>query len=195
MAAEVTIQLRNPPPEAELWQLVLTDWDITVAIHQIGGLALVDVAEPITFEIPSEVQFPLRIVSLQISKWNEAGTALIVLYEIQSFHPYLWDFDKMEWSDIPDPSYREIFILDLGSYYFDVAAEALYETIPALSLWPLAIIGGLGVLGIGATIVYATTRGEHNPGIVPVAAAAITTLRLEEEKRRKEEAKRRGLRW
>jgi len=123
MANEITIQLKNPPSEATMWQLVLCDWDITVAIHQIDGLALLDVAEPITFEIPSGVQFPLRIVSLQVSKWNEDKTALIVLYEIQSFRPYQWDFDKMEWSDIPDPTYKEVFIPEYGSYYYNVAAE------------------------------------------------------------------------
>ncbi|MBU1067294.1 hypothetical protein KKE60_05875 [Patescibacteria group bacterium] len=119
----VVVALWNPPSEAEVWQLVLTDWDVTVAIHQIGGLALLDVAEPITFEIPNGVQFPLRVVSLQVSKWNEARTALIVLYEMQSFRPYLWDFDAFDWSDIPDPSYREAFIPDYGSYYFNVAKE------------------------------------------------------------------------
>ena len=119
----IVIGLWNPPSGATMWQLVLCDWDITVAIHQIGGLATLDVSEPIAFEIPSGVQFPLRIVSLQISKWNEARTALIVLYEMQSFRPYLWDFDENEWSDMPDPSYREAFIPSLGSYYYNVAKE------------------------------------------------------------------------
>ena len=120
----VTITLKNPPDEAELWQLVLCDWDITVAIHQVGGLALVDVAEPITFEIPSRVQFPLRIVSLQVSKWNEDKTAIIVLYEMQSYHPYLWDWGKDDWGDEPDPSYREAFLNAFGHSYFDVNLEA-----------------------------------------------------------------------
>lgn len=120
---DVMIGLWDPPKEAEVWQLVLTDWDFTVPIHQLGGLALIDVAEPITFEIPSGVQFPLRVVSLQVSRWNEDRTALIVLYEIQSFRPYLWDFNEMDWSDIPDPSYREVFIPEYGSYYYNVTKE------------------------------------------------------------------------
>lgn len=119
----VVVGLWNPPKEAELWQLALTDWDVTVPIYQIGGLALLDIAELVTFEIPRGVTFPLRIVSLQVSKWNPEGTALIVLYEFQSFHPYLWDFEKMEWSDIPDPAYREVFIPDYGSYYYNVSKE------------------------------------------------------------------------
>ena len=120
----VTITLRNPPAGATVWQLVLCDWDITVAIEQVGGLALVDVAEPITFEIPSGVTFPLRVISLQASKWNEDETALIVLYEMQSFRPYLWDFDEMKWSDEPDPGYKEAFLNAFGSSYYDVQLEA-----------------------------------------------------------------------
>jgi len=160
MESEVTVQLRNPPSEAENWSLSLTDWDITIPIRFVGwnGKERLDIAEAATFEIPSGLNFHLRVLALQISKWNEARTALIVLYETQSFRPYLWDFDKGEWSDIPDPTYRELFIPDLGSYYFDVATEALYEAIPALSLLPLAIVGGLGILGIGATMAFAMAR-------------------------------------
>jgi len=120
----VTVTLKNRPSGAELWQLILCDWGVTVAIHQTGGLALVDVAELIAFEIPSGAEFPLRIVSLQVSRWNEDKTALIVLYEMQSFRPYLWDFDKMEWSTTPDPSYREVFLDAFGSSYYDVQLEA-----------------------------------------------------------------------
>jgi len=160
---EVTIELKNPPNEAENWSLSLTDWDITVPIRFIGwdGKERLDIAEAATFEIPSGLNFPLRVLALQITKWNEDRTALIVLYEIQSFRPYLWDFDKGEWSDIPDPAYREVFIPDLGSYYFDVATEELYEAIPALSLWPLAIIGGLGVLGVGAAVVLSASMARE----------------------------------
>jgi len=119
----VLVGLWNPPSGATLWQLILCDWNITVAINQIGGTVLTDIAEPIAFEIPSGIEFPLRVVSLQVSKWNEDETAIIVLYEIQSFRPYLWDFDAFDWSDIPDPSYREAFIPDYGSYYYNVAKE------------------------------------------------------------------------
>ncbi len=121
---EITVSLKNQPAEAELWQLAFTDWNITVAINQVGGLALVNAAEQIAFVIPSGVQFPLRVMSLQVSKWNEDKTALIVLYEMQSFRPYLWDFDEMEWSDVPDPIYKEAFLNAFGHSYFDVSLEA-----------------------------------------------------------------------
>jgi len=157
VAGEVTIQLRNPPGEAENWSLTLTDWDMTVPIHFVGrnGKQRLDIAEATTFEIPEGIGFPLRVASLQLTKWNPEGTALIQLYYAQSMHPTLWDWDKGDWGDEPDPYYRELFIPGLGSYHFDVAAEELYEVIPALALWPLAIVG-LGILGIGATVAFAT---------------------------------------
>ena len=39
--------------------------------------------------------------------------------------------------------------------YVDIALE---EEIPVVSLWPLAIIGGLGILGVGATVAFAMAR-------------------------------------
>ena len=122
---KVDVALRNPPSEATMWSLTLTDWDITVPIRFTGwnGKERLDIEEAAIFEIPSGLTFPLRILSLQITKWNEARTALIVLYEIQSFRPYLWDWDKGDWGDEPDPAYREVFIPDYGSYYYNVSAE------------------------------------------------------------------------
>jgi len=121
----IVIGLWNPPSEATMWSLALTDWDITTAIRFIGwnGEARLAIAEPAIFEIPSGVAFPLRVISLQLTRWNEDRTALIVFYEIQSYRPYLWDFDIMDWSDEPDPTYREVFIPDYGSYYYNVAKE------------------------------------------------------------------------
>jgi len=119
----IVVALWNPPKEAEVWQLVLTDWDITVPIPEVFGGGTRDIAFASTFDIPSGVNFPLRVRSLQVSKWNEDKTAIIVLYEVQSFHPFLWDWDKFDWGDEPDPSYREVFIPDYGSYYYNVSKE------------------------------------------------------------------------
>ncbi len=195
VAGEVTIELRNPPSEATMWSLTLTDRDMTIPIHWINVEDRLDIAEAATFEIPNGIEFPLRVAFLQLTKWNEARTALIQLYYAQSMHPYLWDFDIGDWSDEPDPTYREIFIADLGSYYFDVATEELYEAVPEIALWPLVIIGGLGVLGVGAAVALAMPRrSEGHHSIAPSIAAA--TWVLEEEKRKKEKKEKpKGLRW
>ncbi len=162
MANIVTVELRNPPSEAENWSLTLLDWDITTPIYFVGrnGKDRLDIAEVATFEIPGGLTLPLRIMSLQITKWNEAKTALIVLYEFQSFLPYLYDFDKMEYGDEPDPSYREIFIPELGSYYYDVATEelVLVEAAPVTQDWT-PLIGMVLVLGMVAMMIPAMKGG------------------------------------
>lgn len=122
---KVAVALRNPPSDATMWSLSLCDWDITVPIRFVGwnGKERLDIAEAATFEIPSGLKFPLRILALQLTKWNEARTALIQLYYVQSFRPYLWDWDKGDWSDEPDPTYKEVFIDEYGSYYYNVSTE------------------------------------------------------------------------
>ncbi|MBA7601327.1 hypothetical protein ES703_08397 [subsurface metagenome] len=64
-----------------------------------------------------------------------------------------------------DTDLREIFtasnlgpIEDGKSYTYDCATGVLYEGVPEVSLWPLALIGGLAVLGVGATMAFATAR-------------------------------------
>ncbi len=162
MANIVTVELRNPPIDAENWSLTLLDWGITVPIYFIGrnGKDRLDIAEVATFEIPGGLTLPLRIMSLQVTKWNEAKTALIVLYEIQSFLPYLYDFDKMEYGDEPDPSYREVFIPDLGSYYYYVDTEEmiLTELAPVTQDWT-PLIGMVLVLGMVAMLVTTMKKG------------------------------------
>ncbi|GAH87701.1 unnamed protein product, partial [marine sediment metagenome] len=46
---------------------------------------------------------------------------------------------------------------DGKSYTYNCSTGALYETVPALALWPLAIIGGVAVLGVGAAAAVALT--------------------------------------
>ncbi len=55
-----------------------------------------------------------------------------------------------------------VTILDDRDYIFDFATETLTEAIPAVSFLPLVIIGGLGVLGIGAaaTVALAAVKRE-----------------------------------
>ncbi|GAI64340.1 unnamed protein product, partial [marine sediment metagenome] len=155
-------QLVNPPIGAENWSLSLTDWDITVPIRFVGwnGKQRLNIAEVATFEIPGGLTLPLRIMSLQITKWNEAKTALIVLYEIQSSQPYLWDWDLGDWSDEPDPSYREVFIPDLGSYYYyvDVEEMILVGAAPPTQDW-MAIIVPVLTLGLLAGLMLPMMKG------------------------------------
>ena len=123
----VVVGLINPPSDATMWTLILTDWDITIPIDPINEPLVparyIDIAEAAIFEIPSGVKFPLRVATLQLVKWNEDETALIQLYYAQSMHPTLWDWNIGDWGDEPDPTYREAFIPDYGSYYYNVAAE------------------------------------------------------------------------
>ncbi|GAI90497.1 unnamed protein product, partial [marine sediment metagenome] len=49
-------------------------------------------------------------------------------------------------------------IEDGKDYTYDCSTGVLYEAVPAISLWPLAIIGGLGVLGVGAAIAFTMAR-------------------------------------
>ncbi|MBA7687632.1 hypothetical protein ES703_96096 [subsurface metagenome] len=120
---QVTVALKNPPSGANKWQMQVIDWDIT-KILSWGVDARDNIDEVATFEIPVDWKFPLRIDLGVYYQWQEDeewhGRQL---YRAQSSRPYRWDFDKMEWSDIPDPDYREIFIPDYGSYYFNVATE------------------------------------------------------------------------
>ncbi len=123
----VIVGLLTPPSEATMWSLVLTDWEITGPIDFVGrnGIDRLDIADVAPFEIPSERMFPLRIASLVISKWIdfEGTPALQQLYSVQSIRSYLWDWDIGDWGDEPDPTYREAFIPDYGSYYYNVAEE------------------------------------------------------------------------
>jgi len=119
----VGVMLRNPPGEATMWSLQLVDWDITTPIRWINAEDRLTFEDQALFEIPGGITFPLRVMALQLTRWNEAGTALIVIYEIQSFRPFKWDFDLGEYGDEPDPRYRDVFIPDYGSYYYNVSKE------------------------------------------------------------------------
>jgi len=122
---EVTVRLKNPPPDATLWTIALCDWNAITLLHYVGWESrdYLDITEGAIFEVPSGLTFPLCVVRLQICKWNADRTALIELYYVQSYHPYLWDFDKGQWSNTPDPTYREVFIPQAGSYDYNVVSE------------------------------------------------------------------------
>lgn len=108
----IVVGLINPPIEATMWTLTLTDWNMTVLIDFVGrnGIKRLDTAEAAIFEIPDGLEFPLRVALLQLTKWNPEGTALIQLYSAQSIREL-------------DPDYREVFIPNYGSFYYNVSKE------------------------------------------------------------------------
>ena len=53
-----------------------------------------------------------------------------------------------------------VTILDDRDYIFDFATETLREAIPAVSFLPLAIVGGLGLLGAAAAVALAARPEE-----------------------------------
>ena len=119
----VGVMLRNPPSEATMWSLSLADWDMITPIPWSNAEDRLTFEDQALFGIPSGINFPLRVMALQITRWNEAGNALIVVYEIQSFRPFLYDFELSRYGDDPDPRYRDVFIPDYGSYYYNVSKE------------------------------------------------------------------------
>jgi len=161
MANIVTIELKNPPIGATMWQLLLTDWDITVPIREISGKDRLDIAEVATFEVPGGLVLPLRAAYLQLTKWNEDMTALIQLYYAQAMQPNEYDWDAGTYTGPPDPTYKEIFIPELGGYYYYVDTEelVLVEAAPPITQDWMAIIGPILVLGLLAGLVLPMTKG------------------------------------
>jgi len=125
---QIAVKILNPPADAENFSLMFTDWDFTVPIHFEGwnGTQRLPITETAIFNIPPGITFPLKVGMLQITKWIkwEDTDALQELYYVQSIRPYLWDWDKFDWGDEPDPSYREIFISEMGAWYYNVLTES-----------------------------------------------------------------------
>ncbi len=119
----VAISLKNPPSGANKWQMMVVDWDIAYGLSW-GATARDNLAEIAIFDIPIEWSFPLRVIIGIFYQWQEAGEwHSRQLYSVESLHEYLWDWKTGEYTGDPDPSYREIFIPDYGSYYYNVATE------------------------------------------------------------------------
>jgi hypothetical protein len=116
----VGVTLKNPPADATKWQMMLIDWNITDGMNW-GGNDLDNIAEQAVFQVPESWASPYR-VWITIYRMG-AGGALVQLYNVQSYRPYLWDWDAVDWSDEPDPDYRGVFIPRLGGYYYNVTRE------------------------------------------------------------------------
>lgn len=161
MAGRVTIGLRNPPDQSDCWQLALTDWNIITLIRDLSGRDYLDIGEVAAFDIPDGLMFPLRIVRLQIWKWNEDRTALIQLYFIQSMHPTLWDWDIGAYGDVPDPTYREVFIQSPGDYYFDVSTGIMAPigVIPVAQDWLTPMVSMM-MMVVMVSMIMPVLQGE-----------------------------------
>ncbi len=119
-ANTVMVSLKNPPAGATMWSLGLTDKNVTISIKPIDDKDRYAIDETIVFEIPDGVAFPLLITHMQLTRWNPGGTALLVIYEIQSFRPYKYDFGLAAYDPSqPDPSYRDLSIPGYGDFFFE----------------------------------------------------------------------------
>lgn len=124
---QVKVELKNPPSGADKWQMSVVDWDIT-AIQSWGTTARDNIGEIAIFDIPAEWSFPLRInIRIYETLYDTHGRQL---YGVQSYRPYLWDWDLDDWGTEPDPTYKAIFIPGPGSYYYNAATEK-FELIEA----------------------------------------------------------------
>lgn len=120
---EVTVTLKNPPAGANKWQMRVVD-DVGLRTLMWGADAHDNIKQKAVFKITPEWLFELAVDIVIYEEWQEDGEwHARQLYKAQSIWPYLWDWDKWDWSTKPDPTYREIFIPDYGDYYYNVAVE------------------------------------------------------------------------
>ena len=89
-ANAVSVFLKNPPTDATMWQLGLTDKNVTVPIRPVNDKDRYAIDEAIIFEVPGGLEFPLLITGMQLMKWKNGieGGTLQVVYYMQSFRPY-----------------------------------------------------------------------------------------------------------
>lgn len=132
-----TLRLENAPPEAVLWTASFAersfDYD---PIADSGWLGIGE-----AWEYPSSYDKqgnPLYCNTLRIWALDADNN---ILFDVYNLGP----------------------IEDGKSYTYNCATGELYEAvpdgvIPEGALWPLAIVGGLGVLGVGATMAFAMAK-------------------------------------
>ncbi len=128
--SQVQVRLQNAPADATKWQFTITDQTAAEALgwgiqdqDNISGVAV--------FDIPDSWVAPYRVVQLTLYKAILFGgePANEQLYYMQSWRPFLWDWDLSDWSTDPDPTYRDITIPGPGLYDYDVLNEAFVEVV------------------------------------------------------------------
>ncbi|MBA7601284.1 hypothetical protein ES703_08351 [subsurface metagenome] len=153
---QVTVSLKNAPSGANKWQMSVVDWNVT-EILSWGLDAHDNIGETATFEIPANWELPLRIDLTASYHWQEAdGWHARQLYRFQSI-----------WSD--RTAYKEIFIPDFGSYYYNVSTEQFEEE--EVRVGPYTQI-------IGATYPGEAQEGELVTIGVTVKNISTTTQRI-----------------
>lgn len=112
----IQVSLKNVPIDpksgfpANKWQMSVFDWGITQYIGW-GIIEHDNIAETAIFDIPAGWMFPLRIDIIISYQWQENSEWISrQVYRVQS-----WAEGFAE--------YKEIFIDNYGSYYYNVATE------------------------------------------------------------------------
>ena len=100
-SGSVGVTLLNPPSEAELWQISVYEW---AGVNFVSNMGL-GIEEQAVFIIPPQWVFPLRV---DILIYTLPGT---IYYRMHSTETAFPEF------------YREAFIADYGSYYYNVSNE------------------------------------------------------------------------
>ncbi len=145
------VALKNTPAGANHWSMsVLTGipGQPGAAYLSWAANAGVNINDIATFSIPSDWSLPIKIMLLQIGHLDVPTNTLTVIQEVQSWRPYLWDFDLMQYGTAPDPTYRPVFINQLGNYFYNVATKT-FEFVAA----PLPTPPPAGVAEAGFPII------------------------------------------
>ncbi len=133
--AALTVELKNPPAGATGWELSITDWNASAVLH--WGISVPgNILEVASFDVPESWTPAYRVVALQVMYPTPGNPAArTVLYYMQSWRPFLWDWDLWDWSTEPDPTFRNSFIPGAGDYFFNVATEEFeLKALPAVSI-------------------------------------------------------------
>lgn len=114
----VVVALLNPPSGANKWQIRIID-DVGLKTMVWGVDDHGNIEKAAVFELSPDWLFPLMVDIRVYQEWQEDGEwSARQLYYVQSHRPI-----KPFTIDEEDPNYREVFIPDYGSYYYNVSQE------------------------------------------------------------------------
>lgn len=127
-----TLKIENAPPEAVLWNGSFAENSFNYdPMADSGWLGIGEVwTYPTSYDKQGN---PLYCTTLRIWALDSDNN---ILFDVGNLGP----------------------VEDGKSYIYDCSTGELYEVAAVGSLWPLALIGGVGVMAIGAAMAFATTR-------------------------------------